>query len=762
MKQVLLLSLILLSCGLSSAQERVGLVLDSLSHQPIEYANMVVLAMPDSAYVSGTTTDAEGRFTLPDMGANCIIQVRCLGYRPKTLSAQEDLSHITLQTENYSLDEVVVSTSLFSRKPDGVTALITNTPLSRLGTATDILPHLPFVSFKHDELKVFGKGTPVVYINNRKITDLSEMDRINSNEVQSIKVITSPGAEYDATTNAVIRITTIRSADNGWSGSLTHRSTQDRQHSLYDQGNFNYRHGSFDLFGSLVYREPRSEYRQDNVSRYQDWEIQECRDVLSHDRKFNPSLGFNQVIASRHSLGMKYDFLYTPAMGTEAEDLLTALHNEQLTQELSQSDSRARRTNNHQLNAYYHWQIADGHTLQFDFDYANYRSHNYQQNRVLQTTQAEQLARSHQKAVNEMSAARLTYQVPVSKGLLKVGGEYADTYSDQRFSTWQQQTVGAISDAHSEADQSLSAGFLEYNYNTRLWTLVGGLRYESARFRYDDNGRRDYDASRNYSRLFPSAIVSYHEDDLQISLSYRALTQRPSYWMLRNNMAYNSPYQYEGGNPQLRSAIIQDLSLSGSWKDWTFNASCQRLSDIFGSVPELLSTTDSIVLYRPRNFSLIRKLLLSASYDAEIGPWNPCLEVMFHKQWLQLEGTHYNTPGWEFSWQNQCELPADILLGCDLNYSTRSYDGYMRKHQDLLLSIYLTRSFLDDRMRINLMFDNVLNTSRDRWSINYQGIYMDKDANYDERCLQLTVSYSFCKVRNKYRGRNASDEIKRL
>ncbi|HEY3389321.1 MAG TPA: carboxypeptidase regulatory-like domain-containing protein, partial [Prolixibacteraceae bacterium] len=41
-----------------------GIIVDKQSKQPIEFANVVIQTESDNTQVSGTTTDAKGKFTL--------------------------------------------------------------------------------------------------------------------------------------------------------------------------------------------------------------------------------------------------------------------------------------------------------------------------------------------------------------------------------------------------------------------------------------------------------------------------------------------------------------------------------------------------------------------------------------------------------------------------------------------------------------------------------------------------------------------------
>ena len=57
---------------------------------------------------------------------------------------------------------------------------------------------------------VVGRGKPEIYINNKKVRDDSELDRLRADEILLAEIITNPGVEYGAEVKSVIRIKTIR------------------------------------------------------------------------------------------------------------------------------------------------------------------------------------------------------------------------------------------------------------------------------------------------------------------------------------------------------------------------------------------------------------------------------------------------------------------------------------------------------------------------------------------------------------------------
>ena len=76
----LLMGLCLL-CGLCSvsAQTFTGKIVDEKS-QPLPYANVVLLSLPDSVFVTGTVSDESGAFTLWNEKPNLLLRVSSIGY----------------------------------------------------------------------------------------------------------------------------------------------------------------------------------------------------------------------------------------------------------------------------------------------------------------------------------------------------------------------------------------------------------------------------------------------------------------------------------------------------------------------------------------------------------------------------------------------------------------------------------------------------------------------------------------------------------
>ena len=133
---------------------------------------------------------------------------------------------------------------------------IQGTILGQSGTAKEMLAKVPGMTLKGEDLEVLGKGTPIFYINGRKMRDKDELKRLRSEEIQSVEVITNPGAEYDATISAVVRIKTVRREGAGFGFDLMAANNQDLAFGFSDPSttlNLRYRRNNLDLFGMVNY-----------------------------------------------------------------------------------------------------------------------------------------------------------------------------------------------------------------------------------------------------------------------------------------------------------------------------------------------------------------------------------------------------------------------------------------------------------------------------------------------------------------------------
>ena len=153
------------------AQSLTGRVIDELS-QPLAFANVVLLNRADSSFVTGTMTKEDGTFEISTSNQEGVLKVSFVGYSTHYINCQNgDLGDIMMNPDLIWKNEVVVvgHRPQYKMITGGMTVDIQNSMLKDLGTADDVLSMLPRVQGEDGNFTVFAKGTPEIYINNKKI-----------------------------------------------------------------------------------------------------------------------------------------------------------------------------------------------------------------------------------------------------------------------------------------------------------------------------------------------------------------------------------------------------------------------------------------------------------------------------------------------------------------------------------------------------------------------------------------------------------------
>ena len=130
------------------SNEATGKLIDE-NHQPLPYANIVLLSLPDSAFVAGVVSGDDGTFLLNATCEGKLIRISSIGYTTiyKECTGQ-DLGILQLQPDAQMLGEVVVKADLpkVRIKGDAQVTTVQGSILEQAGTGNDLLNKLPGVS----------------------------------------------------------------------------------------------------------------------------------------------------------------------------------------------------------------------------------------------------------------------------------------------------------------------------------------------------------------------------------------------------------------------------------------------------------------------------------------------------------------------------------------------------------------------------------------------------------------------------------------
>ena len=244
---------IYVECTHKTNRRLTGIIIDE-EGQPLPYANVALLSPQDSTLLSGGVSNESGYFAVPYEKEQVLARITYIGYKTVyRLCSKSEVGTIKMQPDSYTLNGVVVQ----GERPKVVlqgNSLMMNvegTVMERLGTAEDVLTRVPMIAKRGEGFEILGKGAPLIYLNNRKLTDLNELRNVQSDFIRSVEVIQNPGARYDASVNAVIIIRTKRAAGEGLGVELSSWSRSGRGYANNERINLTYRTGGLELFANL-------------------------------------------------------------------------------------------------------------------------------------------------------------------------------------------------------------------------------------------------------------------------------------------------------------------------------------------------------------------------------------------------------------------------------------------------------------------------------------------------------------------------------
>ena len=423
-----------------------GKVVDE-NGEPMPFVNVVMLSMPDSAYVQGGITDEQGAFNLTSLQNGGLVKISYIGYQTLYInSSAVDLGTIILQPEATLLGEVVVVSKLPKTrvKGDAMRTTIEGTILEKAGTVADALARVPSLEAERDGgVKVLGRGDAEVYINGRKVQDMSELSRLHSDQIEHVDVIQNPGARYAASTKAVVRIQLKKAQGEGF-------SFQDNLNGMYQYGytiannlDMNYRTGGLDLTASFwAGRYGHTKQLQDNELIYyvgpdhvKSATTQEGKNIW---KGWSPQLQVNYMFNENHSLGAFYKYDRHP--GTDFSDMFyTDNYVNGILTEHSESDIRQSDTfKKHIFNAYYNGKIGK---LGIDFNVDGLFDKTETPGSTVETATAatgetsQRSIESNTSSGNDFWATKLIFTYPVWKGNLSLGGEYSHNHRTDAYSS---------------------------------------------------------------------------------------------------------------------------------------------------------------------------------------------------------------------------------------------------------------------------------------------------------------------------------------
>ena len=683
----------------------------------------------------------------------------------------EQISDTTLFAKfSKELGEVVVKAHLpqYKKTHEGLLTNVAGTVLSKVGTAEDVLKHVPSIVKKKDGYEVVGKGIPIIYINGRKMQDISELDNIKSSDIKSVEVIQNPGAAYDASVNAVIKIKTIKKKGEGIGFDTRSVYWYNKHDNTIQQVNMNYRHNGLNLFATYKFSDAswmqKATYDQ-TVHVDTLWQQHNNNEVTGRIESHRLISGFSYDFNANHSIGVRYT-LTSPGYSRSKDFFDSQVTADGKFYDYIKTDGLTvdKDSPSHQLNAYYNGTL--GKTtidLNTDLYFSTNRAYAYSDEQSQEHDSRN--INSKNRVSNKMVATKLVITTPLLGGNLSYGAEYIHT---RRNDDYEVNRTDLLANSYSKLEEQTASPFIQYARLTPIGNITVGLRYEYVRFKYYDAGIYQPEQSRSFRNLFPTISYGAKIGKVMAQLSYSVKTSRPSYSQLSNNVSYMNRFTRQTGNPYLDNETNHRVELSGVWKFIQFMVNYKDSRNAIIYWAEQMPENEAITMISRKNVKSLKSMTAYISAAPKIGIWALQINLGMQKPWFTLHtdvaSYRLNRPIFMGNFNNAFSLPYGITLNVDYRYQSKgnTMNVYLAKEQHVL-DVSISKSFLKDALTLEIKGNDLLYKCWDADLLYNQKMELLQVSKRGTRDLQLTLRYKFNTTCSKYKGTGAGNaELNRL
>ncbi len=578
-----------------------GLLVDSTSGKPVEFATVALINTLTNKPIDGTTSDAKGNFSLAKLApGDYRLQYSFIGYKNKDSQAFTiakgtvlNMGSVKLPADVRMLGEVVVTgqAALIEEKVDRLVFNADKDMTAKGGDASDVLKRVPMLSVDLDgNVSLRGSQNIRVLINNKPSTIVASsvadaLKQIPADMIKTVEVITSPSAKYDAEgaagiINIVTKKVTLHGLTLNVDAGVGLRASNLGLNGSYRQGKLGISLGGF---GRAMYNRASSTLDQTTLVGGQSLRTNQAGTAFDKPIFGQYTLGFDYDLAKNQSLSA--NIRYGTRNFIQQQNQLTSTFSNEVIQSMTNRDvNRKDLSNSVDMNLDYVRTFKPQQEWSISTQYSNTNLVNNFYADLLNNSTGVLTGR--QRNLNNNTNQELTfqtdYQTPIRKNqLLEFGGKAIMRQVDSRY---QYQVGGSTGElvfdptnpsGSLKYSQNIGAGYVSYTYVTpSKFTFKVGTRYEHTGITATANENTALNIP-SYSNLVPSVNVSKSlKGGSTLKAGYNRRIQRPGLQQLNPNVNAANPQMIMKGNPTLSPELTDnvELSLSSTIKKTYLNA----------------------------------------------------------------------------------------------------------------------------------------------------------------------------------------------
>ncbi len=774
-----------------------GLIKDKVEKSALSYVSVALKTEKDSAFVAGTVSNEEGRFTLSNIQpSNYYFEISLTGYMTKrqaiyvgSLSEFLDIATIDLEKDIQKIGEVSVLAKQddVGGKMEKKTFKVEDNISQNGGSILQTMQNLPGVTVQEGKVQLRGNDRVTVLVDGKQTAltgfgNQSGLDNIPASAIEKIEIINNPSSKYDANGNAgIINIVMKKNKQEGFNGKVGFTTglgslwvRQENLPSIRPQYQFtpkinpsvslNYRKKKINVFfqADNLYTETLN--KNEFVTRtYDNGTV--INQQLKRNRNtnfFTSKVGFDWSINDKNTLTISALFGSEKIIDRGDQPFFDANNSTRIR--LWQFLEDELKTTAMATVSYQHKFKQAGHLLNIGLNYTFHREDEkyFYDNYLPATSGTDAFKLLSDEQVYDFN---LDYIKPLKYGRIETGIKLRNRNipTNMQFIPGVNSVLDTNAGGWATYQELIPAVYGNYVFENKKWEAELGLRVEYVKIQYDVNPNHNTYKSDgyHYTQPFPSGRLAYKINDRnKISIFYNRRVDRPNEVDIRIFPKYDDAEIIKVGNPALRPQFTNSIELGykTSWsKGYFYSAAYHRFAD--GTITRISSIAP--------NSNLIYAIFQNAGRS-----YNTGLEVVLAQEVAKWYSFNLNLNGYHnqinaFRVENKYPVTntftadeQDIISGnIKLNntfHLPKNFDAQLtaiylapdiipqgKIAQRFSLDIGIKKSLQKGKGELFLNATDILNSMITKKEIQGQGFKYTSTDYYETQVIRLGYNYKF-------------------
>ena len=764
------------TASLHAQQTTVRFKITSQKNQPVSFATITVVSVPDTIHVEEKVSDSNGMASfILWQSKPYIVRVSSVNYKPfeKNITVKGDnpLFSFIAESASGTLSNVMVTAVRPMMRQEDDKTIVDPENLAAISTnAFEILEKTPGIFLDQDGNLYLNSTTPSrIYINGREqkmsAADIATMlKNLPPNAIASIEIMRTPSARYDASGGGgIVNIILKKGVKIGLTGSVTAGMNQGKYGNQFVGLNLNNNNGGLTTYVNLNYG------RRGNFEELVTDRLFASDSLLSQDAgtKYfgdNYYAGFGASYELNKKWELSYDVRFSYNNNNNNSIIFSAISKistgELINTRRIDVQNRGHNSNlNQGFNAKYKIDSAGSEwTTDLSFTYAPGTT------KQLFTTGDGQLENDLKFfSVQTNFLKKLKGQVTIETGLKTTVVRFNNVTDYYRFSNGAREKDLVRSGSY-DYRETINSAYLQTSKNFNGIIVKIGTRLENTNMKGDQHTPFDTSFSIQRTDPFPYVYISRNimkiaGYDLRAYLVYRRTINRPAYEYLNPSVRFVDPYLYETGNPSLRPQFMSNYEANVSVDERPIIAiGLMDTKDIFTQVVYPVDSNNKISLRTYDNLGSNKETYFRMM--AAIPPGGKYFGVV----WAQYnhnfyKGLYENKPllfkrgSWTLFTYHSLKLTklTQFYMSGFVRFNGQQQFYELSTFGELRASI--NQQFLKKKLNVSLSAGDIFSTNKNKFTIDQGSIHASGTRRADTHRFGINIRYNFG-IRKKEENNN--------